>query len=279
MVLTNSIYSQQKLNAIPGVTITKLGYKKQANIKILKSNTMKPNNIIFADLSTYTPKETIAFYENIFDWKYHNSYDYYIAYKNDKQVASLYETPKKFKQMRMPHFWMTYIQVNDVKSTVKKARELGGIIEMEQEVQDFGKVALIRDTQGAGFTVYEGENLKSARIESDINTLIWSELHISDARKIILFYEGIFNWSFKEKGNNHFEIYNAKNKHIANALEIANEYKGKYEYWVCVFGVNNLQETKARILENGGSIVIDEGERILCTDNSHQAFFYMQEVS
>lgn len=278
LVLINSIYSQQKFNAISGAITTKLGYEKQKNIKILKSNTMKPNNIIFADLSTYTPKETIAFYENVFDWKYYSSYDYYIAYKNDKQVVGLYETPEKFKQMRMPHFWMTYIQVNDVESTVTKARELGGIIEMEQEIQGFGKVALIRDTQGAGFTVYQGENLKSTRTENEMNTLIWNELHISEAQKIIPFYEGIFKWNFKEKDNNHFEIYNAKNEHIANALEIPNEYKGKYEYWVCTFGVKKLQNAKAKVLENGGSIVIDEGERILCTDNSGQAFFYIQEV-
>ncbi|WP_299368443.1 VOC family protein [Winogradskyella sp.] len=239
---------------------------------------MKPNTIIFADLSTYTPKPTIAFYENVFGWVYYKDYDYYVAYKGDKDIVGLYETPDKFKQMRMPHFWMTYIEVNDIKSTVSKARELGAIVEMEQTLECFGKVALIRDPQGAGFTIYEGDSLKSTRTENEANTLIWNELHISDTKNIIPFYEGIFDWSFVKTSNDHFEIYTQNNKHIADAVQIPNDYKGKYEYWVCTFGVKDLNTTKHRILENGGSMIIDEGERILMTDNSSQAFFYIQEV-
>lgn len=239
---------------------------------------MEPNNIIFADLSTYTLNETIKFYETIFGWKYYNDYDYYVAYKGEKEVVGLYETPEQFKQMRMPHFWMTYIQVNNVENIIAKARELGGIIEMEQSMRGFGKVALIRDPQGAGFTVYEGNNLNATRTENEANTLIWNELHISDANKIIPFYEGIFDWKFTEKLSNHFKINNGKGEYIADALQISNELKGKYEYWVLTFGVVNLQKTKNKILENKGSIVINEGKRILFTDNSGQAFFYVQEV-
>lgn len=243
------------------------------------SISMKPNNIIYADLSTYTPQKTISFYEKVFGWEYHNLYGNYIAYLNEKPIVGLYETPEKFKQMRMPHFWMTYIQVNDVKNTVEKARELGGIIEMQQEIPDFGKVALIRDPQGAGFTVYQGNSLQVTRTENTPNTLIWNELHISNAEKIIPFYEGIFDWKFTETLSNHFEIRNGKNIHIADALQIPNEFKGKYEYWATTFGVENLQKTKSVILKNGGSIVTDEGKRILFTDNSGQAFFYVQEVN
>lgn len=280
LLLINNFHAQVKPYINKKLTIEQKEnqQKIKLNNNILKHKIMKPNNIIYADLSTYTPKETIKFYETIFGWKYYNNYDYYIAYKGEKEIAGLYETPEKFKQMRMPHFWMTYIQVNDVESTVAKARELGGIIEMEQSMRGFGKVALIRDPQGAGFTVYEGENLKSTRTENEENTLIWNELHISNAKNIIPFYEGIFYWKFTKKSANHFQVYNRKDEHIADALEIPNEYKGKYEYWVCTFGVENLQKTKSLILENGGSIVIDEGERILFTDNSEQAFFYIQEV-
>lgn len=280
LLLVNSGYAQQKTDAISGATITQQYQQKNtSNNNNLKYKNMKPNNIIFADLSTYNPKETIPFYQAVFGWEYHNSYDYYTAYKNNKEVVGLYETPEKFKQMRMPHFWMTYIQVNNVESTVAKARELGGIIEMEQSMRGFGKVALIRDPQGAGFTIYEGESLKSTRTENEENTLIWNELHISNAQKIIPFYEGIFNWKFTETLSNHFEITNGKGEYIADALQIPNEFKGKYEYWVCTFGVKSLEETKTRILNNGGSIVINEGKRILFTDNSGEAFFYVQEVN
>lgn len=236
------------------------------------------NNIIYADLSTYSLEKSIRFYEAVFGWKYYEYEGNYGAYLGNRLVAGLYETPEKFKQMRMPHFWMTYIQVDDVDATVAKARELGGIIELVMTIPDFGKLALIRDPQGAGFTVYEGDQLDDVRTADRANTLVWNELHISDATNIIPFYEGIFDWKFQGEQNGYYEIYNGKEQYISDALVIPNSYKGKYEYWVCTIGVSDLEETKRKILDHEGSIVVDEGERILFTDNSGEAFFYIREV-
>ncbi len=239
---------------------------------------MQTNNIIYADLSTYTPRETITFYEAVFGWKYFEDQGYYMAYTGDKAVAGLYETPEKFKQLRMPHFWMTYMQVGNVRSTVDKVRELGGTVEMVNHDDSFGRVALIRDPQGAGFSISEGDKLINTRTMNEIGTLIWNELHVSDAHSIIPFYQGIFHWTIRESENNNFAIQNAHNEHIADVLQIPNEVKGKYEYWVCTFGVEDLQESCDKIVSNGGATVADEGSRMLCTDDSGQAFFYIQEA-
>jgi len=239
---------------------------------------MKTNSFIYADLSTYTLRESIAFYKRVFGWQFYKQDNGYFAYAGNRLVVGLYETPERFQQINMPHFWMSYIQVNDIAKTVASARELGGIIEMEQSIAGFGKVALIRDPQGAGFTIYEGEKLTSTRTEGSVNTLIWNELHVSDAEKIIPFYEGIFDWQFHRRDSGHFEIYSGANRHMADTWVISNAYKSKYEYWVCTFGVKSLQESFQKILANGGSLIVDEGERMLCADDSGQAFFYIQEV-
>lgn len=239
---------------------------------------MKANNPIFADLSTYSPANTIPFYENIFGWEYQCEYDYYTAYLEGNPVVGLYETPDKFKQMRMPHFWMTYIQVNNADLTVKQARNLGGIIEMQETIPGYGKVALIRDPQGAGFTIYEGNALKSTRTESKPNTLIWNELHVSDINQVIPFYKGIFNWEMENFSNETVGVYNHQGEHITDILEIPNSLKGKYEYWVSYFGVADLHSTKKKVLKNGGTEIIDEGNRILMTDSFSQAFFYITQA-
>jgi len=236
----------------------------------------KTNDIIFADLSTYSPEETIPFYESVFGWKYYEDNGYFLAYKGQNPIAGLYETPEKFKQIRMPHFWMTYIRVDDIQFVIDNAKRLGGIIEMVDEENEIGSVALIRDPKGAGFTVYEGNKLQSTRTENEFGTLVWNELHVSDADKIIPFYQGIFNWEFKKIRKDYYEIYN-KRKRISNVLQIPKSVKGKYEYWVCVFAVENLQSTGEKIIKHGGKIVSDEGSRVLFVDNSGQAFFYVSE--
>ncbi len=82
------------------------------------------NNPFFADLSTYSPEKTIAFYEKVFGWKFYKNDNYYTVFLNNTEVAGLYETPEKFKQMRMPHFWMTYIKVGSLDDTIEKVKKL-----------------------------------------------------------------------------------------------------------------------------------------------------------
>ena len=236
---------------------------------------MKVNKFIWADLSSYQPERIKPFYEAVFGWKY-NGEEYSIAHKENKEVVGLYQTPLKFQKIKMPSFWMSYIQVEDVLETVEKAKSLGGIIELVDIENSIGKVALIRDTLGAGFTVYQGSQLDS-RTKSEENTLIFNELHISDMQKAIIFYQGLFNWNFK-KANNSVEVFSDSfEEKIITIRQIDNTIKGKYEYWVCVFGVKNLQSTSNVILKNGGLIVSEEENRVLCSDGS-EAFFYIQEV-
>ncbi|MCG8583039.1 MAG: VOC family protein [Bacteroidales bacterium] len=238
---------------------------------------MTPNTPFFADLSTYHPQESISFYQNVFGWSFYESHGYYTAYLGTKPIAGLYETPDKFKQMRMPHFWMTYISVNSVDETVSKARASGGIIEMQECINDIGKVALIRDPQGAGFTVYEGNVLQNTRNYTPDN-LIWNELHISNTDKVLTFYQSIFNWSFQPDDYGHLQVWNTNNEHIANILEIPNIMKGKYEYWVSCFGVSDLNKSRNKVLKNGGCVIFEEDHRILVSDNSGEAFFFIVEI-
>lgn len=239
---------------------------------------MEYNNPFYADLSTYSPKKSLPFYENIFGWNYYNADEYYVAFNEEIEVSGLYETPDKFKQMRMPHFWMTYIKVKNIEETIDKARKLGGIIEVNYNHLAFGKIAIIRDTLGAGFTVYEGCTLINTRTENTSNTLIWNELHVSNAMKVIPFYEGVFNWKIKKVEDYKYQVFNMDEKHITDILEIPNTIKGKYEYWVCTFGVNNLDRTKNKIERYGGKNLLMDGDRLLAIDNSKEAFFYLKEV-
>lgn len=240
--------------------------------------TMALNRPFFADLSTYSVSDTLPFYEHVFGWVYYEQDNYYSAFIDQTEVVGLYETPDKFKQMRMPHFWMTYIRVSNVDEMVSKAKALGGIIEAHYEMNGIGKVALIRDPQGAGFTIYEGDALKDTRTKNTARTLIWNEIHTSNAQRIIPFYEGLFGWTIKQLQNGTYVVLNYDGEHIADILEIDNRYKGKYEYWVCTFAVDDLNATKKLILNNEGHVIIEEEHRILFTDNSNEAFFYIKAV-
>jgi len=96
--------------------------------------------------------------------------------------------------------------------------------------------------------------------------------------KVISFYEDIFDWKIMPDLNGLYKIFNSKDEYISDMLEIQNQYKGNYEYWVCTFGVDNLNKTKQQILKHGGHLISDENHRMMFTDNSNEAFFYIKQV-
>ncbi|MEM6689724.1 MAG: VOC family protein [Planctomycetota bacterium] len=233
------------------------------------------NNFVWPDLSTYNPETSKRFYERVFGWSFHDTGGYHVALQGSSEIAGLFETPGFFKQIKMPHFWMSYIAVEDVLPIADLA---GSFKEAKVELTDDfygGKVALIRDPQGAGFTIYDGGRLDSRKPET--GHMVWNELHVSDASQVIPFYERVFGWTIDESASqDKYAVFNYKQEHISDILVIPNSVKGKYEYWVCTFAVDDLNLARQRIEENGGGVVIDEGERLMMHDNSGEAFFYIQ---
>ncbi|MEQ6123750.1 VOC family protein [Pseudotenacibaculum sp. MALMAid0570] len=238
---------------------------------------MIQNKFIWADLSSYSPNKTKRFYEEVFNWKYYDNNYYLTAYKGNQEVVGLYQTPEMFQKMKMPSFWMSYIQVESVVETVNKAKELGGVIELIDLKNPIGGVALIRDNLGAGFTIYEGNSLNS-RTKSEPNTLIYNELQVSNIEKAVEFYQKLFSWKVEWNSKFSVTIYcNKTNEEIASIRQLDDSIRGKYEYWVCTFGVENLDKTINKIKKNQGIIVFNEDDKIMCSDGS-EAFFYIQEI-
>ncbi len=238
---------------------------------------MKENNFVFADLSTFDLKVAKDFYSDVFEWNYMSSDGiYYTAKYKNQEVSGLYEMPEKFKSMNMPSFWMSYIQVTNIDETIDKSKKLGGIIELIDKEQAIGKIALIRDPLGAGFTIYEGD-LLNARRNAQVNTLIWNELFISDFLKVKEFYEGIFNWNFEEDENDRFFIKNGKGLIIGAIQELDAKIKGDKEYWSTFFGVRSIDIVKDKVIKNGGELIYEDVSTTVLSD-PFGAFFHVSQV-
>jgi len=240
---------------------------------------LKNNTFIWTDLSTYFPQKSIAFYQAVFNWQFQSDNQYQVAYKNVDEIVGIYETPDFFKKIKMPHFWMNYIQVENLERMTELAQRLNGKVELTNEEFYGGRIALIRDPMGAGFTIYEGDQFNQTTSLFH-GVVIGRELHTSTMDRVIDFYSQLFNWkiNFSEQDQRYY-AYTQEGAFVASFMEIENAIKGKYEYWVTIFGVADLQQTNQEVLKNGGMKVIDEGSRILYTDNMGEAFFYIEALS
>lgn len=235
---------------------------------------MKENHFVFADLSTYDLEVAKLFYSQVFDWEYiTEDGSYFMATHEGEEIAGIYETPQKFKEMKMSSFWMSYIQAESVTETAKKAKDRGGIVEFVDAENIIGGIALIRDPLGAGFTVYDGHILEH-RYKSKSNALVWNELFISNLEKVTPFYEGLFNWKITRTSDARYGILDSQQTTIGNINVVDNSVKGEYEYWGTFFAVEDLGATKQRALENGASLVYEDENSIALSDPLG-AFFHV----
>jgi len=192
--------------------------------------------------------------------------------------AGLYEMPEFFQKINMPSFWMSYISVTDIDHVAKTAKELGGKVELE-ETNALGKIVLIRDPAGAGFTCYEGVT-KSGRAEHpNHGRWYWSELFISDLSQVKEFYTELFGWSFKnDKGTtDRHLIYNSEDECIS-AVQVADDKtKGPKSFWGVFFGVRDAEAALTKIHDAGGKVIYDysnaNGTHYLANDAGNAAFF------
>ncbi len=235
------------------------------------------NQFVWTDLSSYHPKESISFYRNVFGWSFYEENGYWLVLNNKIPIAGIYETPLFFKKIKMPHFWMNYLKVKNVQETVEASKNLKAIIEITEDDFFDGQIALIRDPQGAGFTIYDGKNLEGF-VKNSPGNLISRELHVSQAKNILAFYATLFNWQIELVSKNLWQAKNEEGEVVCHIREIENSFKGKFEYWVNIFGVDKLSQTQEKILSNGGSILFKEENKVLCSDASNEAFFYIQEA-
>lgn len=234
------------------------------------------------DLSTFDVTQAVEFYRSVFHWDVEEDVLGYLDCSvSGDPCAGIFEMPELFQKIGMPSFWMTYISVEDITSAVAKARQLGGRIELEQ-TDARGKIALIRDPAGAGFTCYEGAAKSAIASKPEHGRWLWSELFVSDLSRIKVFYEELFLWRFEpDVGTPDRQfIRNNRGDRIGAVQVASNDMKGEKEFWAVFFAVDDARTTISAVSGAGGQVVYDyptsDGRHFLATDPQGAAFFVTQ---
>ena len=244
------------------------------------------NKFIWADLSTFDIQSAKSFYRQCFGWNYKEVDEGYMScLAQERAAAGLYTMPEKFQSMGMPSFWMSYIQVDELEEIVRLAERHGATVEFNsQPAPGGGLIALIRDPAGAGFTCYEGKDLKGRGEHGNLGRVVWNELHVSELAKVESFYANVFGWRIDATDlPDRYNIFASTelSDPIAGIQVTSNDIKGDKEYWGVYFSVRNLSGTAKRIEKCGGKVVAKQllgNLPTMLACDSQGAAFYMLEV-
>jgi uncharacterized protein len=113
----------------------------------------------WSELMTSDVRAASEFYGSLFGWKIEvadmGTGPYHLIKIGDESVGGIMGMPPGAPP-GMPPMWGCYVTVKDVDATVAKTRALGGAVLMEpMEVKTVGRMAVVRDPQGAALSVIQ----------------------------------------------------------------------------------------------------------------------------
>jgi predicted enzyme related to lactoylglutathione lyase len=112
-----------------------------------------PNAFVHIELNTDDVAKAKKFYKGLFKWKTPPWGDGYTGIDVGKGTGG---GMQKKPMPGAPTMWLPYVEVDDVKKTVAKAKKLGANVQVDyQAVGDMGAIGVFIDPTGAPIGVWE----------------------------------------------------------------------------------------------------------------------------
>ena len=118
----------------------------------------EPGSLSWNELNTNDGERSAAFHAEVFGWETElrdlpGGGTYRVQNLDGRPVAGIFEMPPEWNA---PAHWMAYFAVDDADATTARAEALGGSVMAEPFDTAVGRVAVLRDTHGAAFSVIAG---------------------------------------------------------------------------------------------------------------------------
>ena len=116
--------------------------------------------VCWADLNTPDDGAASRFYSGLFGWELGKSEHDSSGYQHIKNAGEFIggiPSSSQYNPQAPPH-WLLYFLTSDCKGSAAKAKELGAQILLEpMDMGNIGRMAIVKDPQGAAFALFQGQ--------------------------------------------------------------------------------------------------------------------------
>jgi predicted enzyme related to lactoylglutathione lyase len=227
-----------------------------------KRTSYTPGTFSWVDLATTDAAAAKSFYSGVFGWDLDDTDAgsgavYTICRIDGDAVCGLYEMSDEMRAGGVAANWTSYVTVADADATAARATELGGgVIDDAFDVLDLGRMAVLKDPQGAVFAVWQPRTRLGAERVNDVGCLCMNELATTDMKAAGSFYEGLFGWTTEVSdaaAEGPSIVFNGDN--INGAFFAAPE--GAAPHWRPCFTVESTDKALQRVGELGGQQLME----------------------
>jgi predicted enzyme related to lactoylglutathione lyase len=229
----------------------------------------KHGEFCWHDLETARPAEAKKFYLDLFHWNTKDvpmgdgGQSYTVLTKKNENVAGLFPMPKESQSKGMNTHWNTYIAVDNIQESTKKAKSLGATLLAEPfKMGDQGYMAVIKDPTGATVNLWKSTNSEDSALVNEEGAPCWNELITQNLNQARDFYSKLFGWKIEAQKGSKVPYYVAKlgSERIGGMIEttptLRNALPGP-STWITFFQVDACNRTAESAKKQGGTIVVE----------------------
>jgi predicted enzyme related to lactoylglutathione lyase len=122
---------------------------------------------------------------------------YFVGRLRGRDVAGVGSLPDGARHAS----WATYIRVDNVDDTIKKAQDAGGKVLVEPvDAPPAGRLAVLADPSGAAVCAWEAGTREGAQLVNEPSAWAMSTLHTPDTKEAEKFYGLVFGWEPEQFG-------------------------------------------------------------------------------
>jgi predicted enzyme related to lactoylglutathione lyase len=165
----------------------------------------EPGTFCWPELATTDADSAKALYGALFGWTFDDQppepgATYTIARRAGKDVAALYVLQESQRQLGVVAHWNSCVAVKSADESALRAKVLGGTtLGAPFDVGPNGRMAIVKDPQGATLCLWEARAHPGAQVVGEIGTLCWTELATTDIDAAGHFYASLFGWAIKKQ--------------------------------------------------------------------------------
>jgi predicted enzyme related to lactoylglutathione lyase len=160
-----------------------------------------------------------------------------------------------------PPAWTTYVTTADADATAAKVREAGGSVLTEPlDVLDAGRMAVLADTEGSVFAVWQPRSHRGAGLVNETGALAWNELATRDPEAARAFYGAVFGWEFETSAMESvvYSTLKLDGEYVGGMIELGPDVPAELPpHWLAYFGVEDCDAAADQLRTMGGVVTVE----------------------
>jgi predicted enzyme related to lactoylglutathione lyase len=239
-----------------------------------------PGKVVWHDLVTPNPDKSRAFYGQLFGWQFEQISDGYVLARSDgRPVAGM----ARVDAVGQPSHWLPLVSVKDIARAQETTRAADGKVALDAfELPGRGRVAVLKDPQGAAFGVLQSSHGDPEDRVPALNTWMWNEIWTDDLAAAADYYEKLFGYELATANirNIDYEYFERDGKPRAGLLKKPDP--GIPNTWLCYLRVADVASVTNKARALGATVLmapnpsVRNGKVAILAD-PHGAGFVVQE--